>query len=358
MNEIRDIVNARWRGETPIYVIGLALMALCIGLLAARGIAPSFGATWVNTRLFGLCLAIVIAVDAARQLYIHRPDSPIALLKARYSGPEFITKALAGLPMLAVAIILLPFFSKMKSAIPLFNDYTWDNTFVEWDRAIFFGYDAWEVIQPVLGFPVVTAFLAFLYHVWILLLYPGVLFFAFGKMGSDLRRQFFLTYVLSWSVIGGAMATWLASVGPVFVGPLLGDTRFDEQMAYLRAANEQIPILVLPVQEMLLERYASADNGLGSGITAMPSMHVAIAFLFWIAMRQISPRLGMFFAAFFAITWVSSVHLAYHYAVDGLVSVIAVSAIWWGSRRIITAWDRFLEARGQAALRTNTVPAE
>ncbi len=353
-----DGARERWLSEAPIYAIGLTLMGLCIGILASKGVPPSITGIWVNLRLFGLFIIVIAAFDAGYQLYKNRPDSPTAFLKARYSTPAFKRTALAGLPLLLVAIILLPFFSKMKAAIPLFNEYTWDDAFVQWDRAIFLGYDAWEVLQPVLGFPIVTAFLALLYQLWFLLLYPGVLYFAFAKVESPLRRQFFLSYVLSWTLIGGAMATWLASVGPCFVGPMLGDPRFDDQMAYLNAANEQIPVMTLKVQGMLLEWFHADANGLGSGITAMPSMHVAIAFLYWLAMRQISPRLGLFFGVFFAITWISSVHLAYHYAVDGLVSVIAVSAIWWASRRIIAAWDNLLETRGQAALRTNTVPAE
>jgi membrane-associated phospholipid phosphatase len=137
---------------------------------------------------------------------------------------------------------------------------------------------------------------------------------------------------------------------------MLGDPRFDAQMDYLNAANEQIPIMVLPVQDMLLEWYAKSENGLGSGITAMPSMHCAIAFLYWLAMRRISPLLGRLFGVFALITWVSSVHLAYHYAVDGLVSLVAIVAIWWASGRIIAGWDRYLAS--QAALRTKTVPAE
>jgi hypothetical protein len=182
------------------------------------------------------------------------------------------------------------------------------------------------------------------------------LFFIFGPVDSQLRRQFFLTYMLSWAIIGSAMATWLASVGPCFMGPLLGDARFDAQMAYLNAANDQIPIMTLRVQDLLLEWHLSAQDGLGAGITAMPSMHCAIAFLYWLAMRRVSPRLGIVFAAFFIITWVSSVHLAYHYAVDGLVSLVAVAILWKIAQATIAAWDQWLA--GQATLRTNTVPAE
>ncbi|MEM8724660.1 MAG: phosphatase PAP2 family protein [Pseudomonadota bacterium] len=348
----------RWLAEMPIFGFGLVLLAVCVGLLMSRGVNPSLGGVIENARLFGLFTLILVAFDAAWQLNRNRPDSPSAFLKARYTAAPLRQTIFGGLPLLAVAIIALPFFSKMKAAIPLFNDYTWDAAFIEWDRAIFFGYDAWVVLQPVLGYPIITAFLALLYHLWFLLLYPGVMFFVFAKMDSQLRRQFFLTYMLSWALIGGLMATWLASVGPCFLGPLLGNQHFDAQMEYLYAANEQVPIMVLNVQELLLEWHGKSASGLGSGITAMPSMHCAIAFLYWIAVRRISARWGAFFGVFFFITWISSVHLAYHYAVDGLVSLLAVAAIWWASQRIIAAWDAFLAGRDQAALRTNTVPAE
>lgn len=348
--------QTRWWGEFPIFVIGLSLLAICIGLLASQGVYPTWGGISANARLFTVSIIGIVSLDAAWQLFRTRPNSPLGHFKLRYWSEPIRSHILSGLPMLAVCILLMPFFSKMKAAIPLFNDYTWDDTFIAWDRAIFFGYDAWEVMQPVLGFPIVTAIVALLYQFWLLLLYPGCLFFAFVTMDETLRRKFFLSYVLSWSLIGGAMATWMASVGPCFVGPMLGDNRFDDQMAYLNAANEQYPIMVLPVQEMLLDWFDANANGLGSGITAMPSMHVAIAFLFWIAMRPISHKAGIFFGSFFVITWIGSVHTAYHYAVDGLVSVIAVAAIWWASGHIIAWWDRYNAT--QAALRTKTVPAE
>lgn len=348
----------RWLGELPIHATALALFAACVALLASKGIVIDPAPILANARLFAVTAVALLALDAATFLVRRRPDAPAKELAARYGAPGLRRSAIAGAPLLALCIFLLPFFSKMKAAIPLFNDYSWDATFIAWDRAIFLGHDAWEVLQPALGYPIVTATLALLYQAWFLLLYAGVLYLAFGRLPAEIRRRFFLSYVLSWTVIGGAMATWLASVGPCFVGPLMGDPAFDAQMDYLRSADRDIPVMTLHVQQMLLDWFHADANGLGSGITAMPSMHVAIAFLYWLTMRRISPRLGRWFGAFFAITWVSSVHLAYHYAVDGLVSVAAVAAIWWASGRVFLRWDALLTARAQSDLRTNTVPAE
>ena len=267
---------------------------------------------------------------------------------------------LAALPIVGVCVVLLPIFSNMKGMIPYFTDYTWDATFIAWDRAIFFGYDPWRVLWPIFGNPYVTAIMAVFYHLWILLLYLGCVMVLFDpRVGRELRRQFFMSYVLVWALLGSIMATALASVGPVFAAPLIGIDTFEPQMALLRQNSETAYLMTLPVQEGLLNAFQERARGLGAGITAMPSMHVAIAFLFVMTTRQLDRRLFYAFIAFFAIIWIGSVHLAYHYAVDGLVSVIGVVVIWLASAAILRWWDALIERRDQPAdFRTNTVPAE
>src|SRR5690606_14246814 len=121
--------------------------------------------------------------------------------------------------------------------------------------------------------------------------------------------------------LGIVMATAFASVGPCFLAPMLSDTRFVAQMEYLRQANTHFPVMVLQVQERLIAWHQLGDAGLGRGITAMPSMHVSLALLFFLAMRRVSKRAGYFFGAFFIAILIGSVHLGYHYAVDGYVSI-------------------------------------
>jgi len=336
-------LQRRIAGDAPIYLISGALLAACFGLFWAFDIGRTgAGGIASNARLyFAAALAMAFA-DIVWQLSRHRPGAPTQFLLDLYRARLADPAVLARLPLLAIAIAFMPFFSTLKSMIPLFNDFDWDPTFIAWDRLLFLGHDAADALQPLVGYPLVTSLLAMFYHAWIMLIYVGVLFFLFYRVAAPAGRQYFLCFVLIWTVIGGALATLFASVGPCFVGPLFGDTTFDAHMAYLEVANAQFPVPTLNVQAMLLQWHHEHARGLGSGITAMPSMHVAMAQLTWLGMRRVSPTAGWWFFAFFVLIWIGSVHLAYHYAVDGLVSVIATAAIWSGSGALLRAWDRRL----------------
>jgi hypothetical protein len=278
--------------------------------------------------LFALSVGALVSVLAR-----HKPDRPIGFLFRSFTESGLDRRLVRGAPMLAALVFFLPIFSKMKAAIPRFNAYTWDGTWIALDRVLH-GTDPWRLLQPLLGYPAVTATISLFYHLWILLLYLGAAYFCFFHGDRVLRARFFVAYFACWGFLGVLLATAFASVGPCFLGPILGDPRFDEQMAYLRSANEVYPIMVLPVQEMLLEAYRTAGTGLGRGITAMPSMHVSIAVLFALAFWQVSRTLGVLAWVFAAIVLIGSVHLAYHYAVDGYVSIVGTWLIWLAAGRL------------------------
>jgi len=329
--------------DLPIHVIAAGLLAFCVALFLAFDVTVGPGGILSNFRLYAVAGGAMLTVDMTWLLVRHKPASPIAFLVTSYRRRARDPLFAARLPLLAIAIVFMPFFSQLKSMIPLFNAFRWDPAFIAWDRALFFGFDGWQVLQPVLGYPPITALLAVLYHAWILLIYIGTLLILFHPAATLVARRYFLGFILIWTLIGGGLATVFASVGPCFIGPIFGDPTFDAQMAYLRAANEQFPVMTLHVQELLLGWYREGEGGLGSGITAMPSMHVAMAFLFWLAVRKVWRPVGWFFLAFFVTIWLGSVHLAYHYAVDGLVSVIATAVIWQASGMTLRAWDRAAE---------------
>jgi len=308
-------------GAAAIWVILLAALAW----VGVNGLRPA--SYFNNTMLYASSLFFIAILVVGRMLYRARPESPVAFLFELAKQPDWQRQFARGAPMLLALVLFMPAFSAMKSAIPLFNAYSWDSTWVAADRWIH-GTDPWRLLQPVVGWPIVTSALSVAYHTWVLLIYFGGVYFCFLVKDRELRARYFIGFFGIWTIIGVVMATTFASVGPCFLGPLLRDFRFEEQMAYLYSANEHFPVMVLPVQDQLLTWHLEGSHGLARGITAMPSMHVALATLFFLAVRRLSRIAGYCALAFVLVIMTASVHLAYHYAVDGYVSIGVTLLVW------------------------------
>ena len=61
----------------------------------------------------------------------------------------------------------------------------------------------------------------------------------------------------------------------------------------------------------------------------MPSMHNAQAVLFVAVSYCLNRRLGNIMLAYAIIIFVGSIHLAWHYAIDGIVGALCALVIWW-----------------------------
>lgn len=311
--------------------------AFCISILATLSLliigskAQSFNSGLSNISFYLFNFSIVIFVHYITLLYIYRPESPIRFIYQSSSIRNVLPDFVSSLAVVSSIAIFMPTFTAVKSAIPLFNTYSWDQTFIDWDMAIH-GDDAWRVLQPFFGTPWITSIMSYVYHAWFLLIYIGPICVALYVRDRELRLRFFLGFLMTWTIVGMISAIIFASVGPAFLEPIVGNDHFREQMEYLHKAAETNTVLVLEVQRLLLEWYQAADYGLGRGITAMPSMHVALCVLYFLAMNQIDKRLGLIFLAFLILIMIGSVHLAYHYAVDGYVSIVATMVIWWATK--------------------------
>ena len=101
-------------------------------------------------------LALMALFVIGRMLYRERPQSPIRFLAALAANPGWVRRFAQGLPMLLALIVFMPAFSAMKSAIGRFHPYAWDPTWIALDHAIH-GRDPWRLLQPVLGYPIVTS---------------------------------------------------------------------------------------------------------------------------------------------------------------------------------------------------------
>jgi hypothetical protein len=67
----------------------------------------------------------------------------------------------------ALLSVLMTTFLAYKRAIPLFNSFTWDPTFMRADRTVHMGQDPWRLLHPVFGSVTATALLDWLYVLWL-----------------------------------------------------------------------------------------------------------------------------------------------------------------------------------------------
>jgi hypothetical protein len=216
-----------------------------------------------------------------------------------------------------------------KIMIPLIRPFSWDENFAAWDQALHFGRQPWEYVQ--FNLPLVTRFIDAAY-LTVFGVMAGLLgWYIFCEPNSKRRRQFLWTYLLSWFLIGNVAATLLSSAGPCYYAHFVaGSNPFAPLMASLSEMNQAHSLHAVYLQGRLWANYLNGVIVYGQSISAMPSMHVAIAALLVIATWNLSRWIGMVMLVNAILILVGSVHLGWHYAVDGYAAAIGTWLIWRG----------------------------
>ena len=94
-------------------------------------------------------------------------------------------------------------------------------------------------------------------------------------------------------------------------------------------------------QHVLGAAFGGSDLAIGRGISAMPSVHIALAVQFACAAFAIRRWFGILLTVYAVVIWIASIHLGWHYAVDGLVAAAIVVPSWV----LCGIWARRLHAR-------------
>ncbi len=247
-------------------------------------------------------------------------------LRDNYLSPE---RLLGAVIMIALLPMMISVYATFKTMIPVTNPYGFDAAFADWDRLLHGGHHPWELLHSVLGFRLITSLIDFFYYLWVFVLYGTLFWQCFSTRDPRLRMQFFLSCVVTWSVLGSLLATLLSSGGPVYYGALTGlEDPYRTLMDYLYAANEVAPLSALQIQESLWQSHMMNRYDFGKGISAMPSMHVATTVLMALLGWRVHRYVGIALTAFATLILIGSVHLGWHYAIDGYVSIVLTCLIW------------------------------
>ncbi|WP_119300654.1 phosphatase PAP2 family protein [Dongia deserti] len=327
------------------WIVGLAI-AYSVGLpmdATVTGYLPTF------LRLMPLMLGILVVGRGFQIVAFERPQRPLTQLlhelRTTLVTPSRIAHAL---PILLGMLVFGGTFTVVKTSIPLLTSYSWDVTFEQWDRWLHGGLAPWQILHPLVGQAPVTKAIDEIYRSWFYLLSLIWVWQAFSQRDNRLRLRFFLTMILGWIILGNVAATLLASAGPVYYGRISGlSDPFLSLTAYLSDADRTYSIRALVAQRYVWDNFVMREFALGTGISAMPSMHVAIATLLALVCWHTKRWIGVLMTIYATTIMIGSVHLGWHYAIDGYFGALGTMVIWW-------AVGCFLDRQAQSTLRRPT----
>lgn len=318
----------RWLlAATLIYVVFGA------GILLAGGLPfdPFVPEYAISALLPPLAAAAFLVFGQSLHHILHvRPFRTRTLLRELHDDERFrIERLIFVFTPVALIPLFASVFTAIKAAIPQVVPFRFDQLFMELDRTLHFGQDPWLLLQPLLGHPLITSATSYLYNLWFPLMYLLLYWNIFSIARLQLRMRFLLSFVLVWALLGSVLALLLSSAGPVYYDAVTGLTGpFGPLMATLRDSDLVFKNWSLEAQDYLWQAYQAQGLAAGGGISAMPSLHVAVATLQALWGWSINRKIGALLTVYAGVVLLGSVHLGWHYAVDGYVSVVLTCAIW------------------------------
>lgn len=293
----------------------LPALAIALTALAAAGVIRFVtGYPAVPSGVTSLTIALVIvALSAIARLLaailrMWREGVANPSQQLRINAPAALREQSAIVAAVALVSVLLFSTTFMKSMITALVPFWADGPFARLDSAI--GIDGQAMAGGIgHGLSAVGLF----YGSWHVVNLGGILWVIHWR--DRARGRYILSFMLTWA-IGMAAAFIFSSAGPLFTG------RYD-----LATAPDSVR---LPAQ-MLWANYQAKGALLGGGISAFPSLHVAIATWFALVLAHRGwPKTGIAYAAGI---YAGSVILGWHYAADGVggavVALVADRIAQW-----------------------------
>jgi hypothetical protein len=237
----------------------------------------------------------------------------------------------AATPAIVAAAMLVgigaSLFLPLKVAIPRQVPFWLDSPLAAAERLLL-GADPWFLLDRLLGWAAVP--IDRFYGLW-LPVQLLVLFAVILEPPSLPKSRALIAYSLAWLLLGVGAATLFSSAGPLFHDRLFGGDQFAALRETLAARDAWV---ALAESDRMWAATGSGRPSLVAGISAFPSMHVAISVWIYLAARGLAPRLAPFALAYAIFIWIGSVQLGWHYAADGLAGAAGMIAVWALSRPV------------------------
>ncbi|MGH6780677.1 MAG: phosphatase PAP2 family protein [Sphingomonadaceae bacterium] len=320
-------------------------MGWLLGLIGAAGITL-LNLTAAGYRDFFLFLAFYVMLSSGAALCIGLTSRRVRRVRGLRDAEPFDYAPWLGVAALVTGTTITSFLMFKQFILPP-RGFPLDPALAALDRWLFLGHDPWTITHSVLGSWQASKLLDLCYtNCWFILMYcfPAIAI-AMGK-SYEIRLRLVTCWLASWILIGSVAAWVLGSAGPCYYNALVGHNDsfalLNLRLAELGRSAEAagVTINTLGYQPQLLSTFLNPRLEAVGGISAMPSMHVAMAALFAIGGFQIRRWLGWVMTGFAVAIWVGSVHFGWHYATDGIVGAAMMVTLWKATALLTVARRR------------------
>lgn len=229
--------------------------------------------------VWGITLGLMAIVYSANLFFARGPSTIVERLAVdlkEFFRPEILALRVS---IFVSWFLLMWVFTTFKTMIGSIHGFTLDPSIAAFERAALFGHDAWQYTHFFLSSPWATFFLQMCYNGWFALMWGSVLLCLLFVENIRTVLHYLLAFILCWIIVGSFAAYFLASAGPCFYQRILSDAHFQPLMLRLHEIDHRLesvlPILglaSLDAQDILWSWYLEQHNGLGAGISAMPSV--------------------------------------------------------------------------------------
>lgn len=232
-------------------------------------------------------------------------------------------------------------FLHLKHIILNINHSNYDLLFWQLDRVIHFGLQPNVFLMQVIGeSQEIAVFLDWLYFKYFFIKVIVFVFFMLELKSNKLSERFYCAMVMMWG-LGGLLYLVTPADGPCYSVLYHYSVRPQDRVHVF-----EYPVVKNGVPDDFFEKYQNSkirtakgyqkklwnvranfiyknkEPNMFYGIAAMPSMHVAVIAIFCLFMFLVSGYLALLMLVVFALIFIGSVFLQWHYAVDGYFGVL------------------------------------
>lgn len=318
-------------------VPGFALTVLS-GLVALT-LIPDYAGIMPAIGMLPLWLVVAAIVSSFYILF--------ALVRARVESPIeacriFVADERQRLALCVFAVTLaganMTTFMWTKPLLNYIVPFWADPLLADMDYVLFLGNDPWVF----LGLMNTGAAAIFYHRGWFLLMILTLLIVLFARP-SPAKSATMLTYFVLWSVVGPVAHCLLPAAGPIFYEQM----GYGERFAGLNSVSE-----TRDIADYLWALYSDRAFGPGSGISAMPSMHIMTTAWMIIVVATFARRLLVPMSIAAVAIFLLSIALGWHYAVDGIVGGLAALACY---RVLLRFYERRPDPQAKAVTAAHPV---